>query len=147
MICVSSTGTLIPIGYSYKISNNAHEKCVPLNRRMSVSSWYYWPKNLTCVLDPGGLEVRGHGDRQASTVHLLPSDHCRNHRNSHGRAAYIRICGPRPNNRDLSREMRIRGADFLLDSIISLGNKSYGTLLHREELCVEYVQAKTIIWL
>lgn len=77
-------------------------------------SWYHCTKNLTCVPDPGGLEVRRHGDRQAPAVHLLPSHHCRNHRNSHGRATYIRICGPRPNNRDLSREMRTRGAHFFM---------------------------------
>lgn len=68
---------------------------------------------LLCVPDTGGLEVRSHGDWQASALHLFPSDNSRNNWNSHGCATYIWICGSRQNNRDLSREMRTWGIDFL----------------------------------
>jgi hypothetical protein len=100
---------------------------------------------LLCVPDPGGLEIRRYGNRQASALHLLPSDDSRNYRNPYGRAAYIRICGSRPNNRDLSREMRTRGFDFLWDLVISLQN-IYGKFLHPEERCdAEDVVANVII--
>lgn len=77
---------------------------------VTVATWM-----LLCVPDQGRLEVRRHGNRQASALHLLPSDDSRNYRNPHGCATYIWICGPRPNNRDLSREMRTRGIGFLWD--------------------------------
>lgn len=70
------------------------------------------------VSDPGGLEICCHGDRQTTAVHLFPGDASWNYRNTDGRASHIRICRPGPNNRDLSREMRIRGDELLWDSII-----------------------------
>lgn len=70
------------------------------------------------VSDPGRLEVRRHGDRQTTTVHLLPGDDGWNYWHTHGRPTYIRVCRPGPNNRDLSRQMRTRADELLWDSVI-----------------------------
>jgi len=96
---------------------------------------------LLFVPDSGGLEICCYGDRQASVIHLLPSDDCRNYRNPHGRAAYIRVCGPGSNNRDLSRKVKTRRVEFLWTELFFFNIKPYGTLFFppAEEWCVENV--------
>ena len=103
----------ITINGVYNIAKQAHGKYAYSNWRISGCSCYCSLMNVTCVPDTRGLEVRSHGDWQASALHLLPSDDSRNHWNSHGCATYIWICGSRPNNSDLSREMRTRGSIFM----------------------------------
>ena len=57
------------------------------------------------VADPGGLEVRGHGNRSASAVFVLYRYDSGHHRDPHGRSSHIRIRGPGQNHRNLPREV------------------------------------------